>query len=514
MTTTAEPRTAAPKVPAPVGPAPTPGPEPVPPGAAPAAPGGPRNRSGRMLRFAMAAGMLGGGAVVAGIGFAASYTALRKLAAAHGFEPAVVPWVPIGVDAGIIVLLAADLFMAHRKQPWPVLRLSAHLLTLATIYFNASSVGSGDLVGAGMHAVMPLLFVGVVEAARRAIIKAAHVERPDTVPLYRWVLSPWKSWALFRRMRLWEIRSYATAVKLERERTLYRAMLEREYGKNWRRKAPAPRLLPLTMAPYGLSVDEALALPDEHDAREQLRKDKAEAARLDRAARAKAAAAQARIAELKTEASVVAAEHDFEATTGAAAARARAARTEAETQAEAQARAARRALQEAEHIAVVEKEALDSVTAAEARERAAEAELRAAEESERAAGVRLRAAEADEEAAAAEARAEAAVAKAAEDRERAAVANLRAAGAEEEAAEVRLRAAEAEERALAAEELTRLTPRQRDARKVARLVLTEAGGVVERLPLSRIMEVLGVSETTAGDRRKDARALLDEGYQP
>ncbi|MEV5567659.1 DUF2637 domain-containing protein [Streptomyces sp. NPDC052196] len=458
--------------------------------------------------------MLGAGAVVGGIGFAASYTALRTLAAVHGFEPVVVPWVPIGVDAGIILLLAADLFMAHRKQPWPVLRLAAHALTLATIYFNASSVKHGDVVGAAMHAVMPLLFVGVVEAARRAVIKAAQVERPDTVPLYRWILSPWKSWAMFRRMRLWDIRSYATALALEQERTLYRAMLERKYGKGWRKAAGAEALLPLTMAPYGLSVDQALALPDQHDAREQRRKDAADAGRLDQAAMAKQRAAQARIAELEAEAAVVAAEHRFEATTGAAAAQAQAARTEAEVQAEAKARAARRALQEAERMAAVEEEAADSATAAEARERAAGAELRAAGAEQEAAEVRRRTAEADRKAAEAEAAREAAERAAAENRERAAVAELRTAEARERAAGVRLRAAEAEERALAAEELTRLTPRQRGARKVARMILAEADGQVEQMPLSRIMDVLGVSETTAGQRRSDAAALLAEGYQP
>ncbi|MFS0696716.1 hypothetical protein [Streptomyces nitrosporeus] len=62
-------------------------------------------------------------------------------------------------------------------------------------------------------------------------------------------------------MRLFEIPSYTRMVAMEQDRTVYRAWLQHQYGRRWRKRAGAEALLPFTMAPFGLSVDEALALP-------------------------------------------------------------------------------------------------------------------------------------------------------------------------------------------------------------------------------------------------------------
>ncbi|MEV8457568.1 DUF2637 domain-containing protein [Streptomyces sp. NPDC052095] len=124
----------------------------------------------KALRWVVAASGLCA-AVVAGIGFAGSYAALRDLAMDHGFGTFSYVF-PIGIDAGIGAMYGLDLVLVWRRMPKPVLRLVAHILTLATIAFNAAS-GEGpvkdDPLGAFIHGAFPLLFVAVVEALRHHV---------------------------------------------------------------------------------------------------------------------------------------------------------------------------------------------------------------------------------------------------------------------------------------------------------------------------------------------------------
>jgi hypothetical protein len=50
----------------------------------------------------------------------------------------------------------------------------------------------------------------------------------------RWVLAPVTTFALWRRMTLWEITSYADALARERDRQLARADLRARHGRRWR----------------------------------------------------------------------------------------------------------------------------------------------------------------------------------------------------------------------------------------------------------------------------------------
>jgi hypothetical protein len=160
---------------------------------------------------------------------------------------------PLGVDAGIVVLLALDLLLAWLRMPFPLLRYTAWLLTGATIWFNAS-VAWPDPLGVGMHAVIPVLFVVAVEAARHAVGRLADItadRHMEPVRLWRWLLAPWQTFLMWRRMKLWEMRSYADVIRFEQDRLIYRAQLEAQYGRRWRRKAPVELLLPLRLARFG-----------------------------------------------------------------------------------------------------------------------------------------------------------------------------------------------------------------------------------------------------------------------
>ncbi|MFD6329205.1 DUF2637 domain-containing protein [Streptomyces niveus] len=214
------------------------------------------NRPQRLIVGVVASGSV----LIAGIGFAGSYAAVRDLAVRKGFGEFAV-WFPIGIDAGILVLLALDLLLTWLRMPFPLLRPAAWLLTGATIAFNGA-VAWPDPLGVGMHAVTPVLFVVTVEAARHAVGRLASItagRHMEPVRLVRWLLSPAPTFKMWRRMQLWELRSYQTVIGFEQDRLIYRARLRARFGRGWRRTAPVTELLPLRLVRYGVPLKEAIA---------------------------------------------------------------------------------------------------------------------------------------------------------------------------------------------------------------------------------------------------------------
>ncbi|MFD4482772.1 DUF2637 domain-containing protein, partial [Streptomyces sp. NPDC058471] len=201
--------------------------------------------------------VVAGAVVIAGIGFAGSYAAVRELAEKKGFGSFSAVF-PIGIDAGICVLLALDLLLTWIRIPFPLLRQTAWLLTAATIAFNGAAAWP-DPLGVGMHAVIPILFVVAVEAARHAVGRIADItadKHMEGVRLTRWLLSPVPTFKLWRRMKLWELRSYEQVIKLEQDRLIYQARLQARFGRNWRCKAPVESLMPLRLARFGVPLAE------------------------------------------------------------------------------------------------------------------------------------------------------------------------------------------------------------------------------------------------------------------
>ncbi|MEU9707650.1 DUF2637 domain-containing protein [Streptomyces sp. NPDC047967] len=201
--------------------------------------------------------VVAGAVVIAAIGFAGSYAAVRELAEEKGFGTFSLVF-PIGIDAGICVLLALDLLLTWMRIPFPMLRQTAWLLTAATIAFNGAASWP-DPLGTAMHAVIPVLFVVSVEAARHAVGRIADItadKHMEGVRLTRWLLSPVPTFKLWRRMKLWELRSYEQVIKLEQDRLIYQARLQARFGRNWRRKAPVESMMPLRLAKYGVPLAE------------------------------------------------------------------------------------------------------------------------------------------------------------------------------------------------------------------------------------------------------------------
>lgn len=334
---------------------------------APTAPGNaPLTRLHKLLIGIVATAVL----VISGIGFAGSYRAVAHLAETKGFG-GFARFFPIGVDAGIVAFLALDLLLTWLRIAFPLIRYGAWALTGATIAFNAV-VSWPDPIGVGMHATIPLLFVIAVEAARHAVGRIAqivadkHLEGP---PASRWLLNPLGTFILWRRQRMWAIRTWDAVLTLERGRRIYVAQLRKQHGRwGWRRKATADQMLVLSLAKDGMSIQDAIDLP-EREAR------KLAAAEEQRAAEARAKAEAE--AEAKHQAELRNAE--VEAKRRAEVAEAEAAEARARAEAEAAAEAARleveakqRQAAEAGRLLVAETEA--KLAAIARTEQAAEAE--------------------------------------------------------------------------------------------------------------------------------------------
>jgi Protein of unknown function (DUF2637) len=156
--------------------------------------------------------------------------------------------VPSGVDLAILVFSAADLMLMYWDIPMPGLRLVPWAFTAATIALNWQS--GGPLPIRIAHAAMPSLWVVFCEYARHVIrhrVGLVAGTRMEKIRKSRWLLAPWSTARMWRRMILWEITNYRAGLDMEADRLTRRALLELEYGRRWRRKAPATKLLPLKL---------------------------------------------------------------------------------------------------------------------------------------------------------------------------------------------------------------------------------------------------------------------------
>ncbi|MEU0992353.1 DUF2637 domain-containing protein, partial [Streptomyces sp. NPDC005953] len=90
----------------------------------------------------------------------------------------------------------------------------------------------------------------------------------DRIRLARWLLAPVPTFILWRRMKLWELRSYDQVLQLEQDRLIYRAGLRVRFGRAWRWRAPISEVLPLRLARHGRPITPApvaqLAVPAPH----------------------------------------------------------------------------------------------------------------------------------------------------------------------------------------------------------------------------------------------------------
>ena len=147
---------------------------------------------------------------------------------------------PLGIDLAIAVFSAMDIVLARLDMRPRWVRLVPWSLTAVTIYLNAA--GQPSWFGRVAHAVFPALWVVAVSLAAHVIRVRAQLTAGtaiDRIRASRWLLAPLRTALLWRRMVLWEIRSYPDALARERARLLAVTGLQDTYGVIvWRWRAP------------------------------------------------------------------------------------------------------------------------------------------------------------------------------------------------------------------------------------------------------------------------------------
>ncbi|WP_399942874.1 DUF2637 domain-containing protein [Streptomyces sp. BBFR25] len=186
-------------------------------------------------------GLAGFGALAAAgvgaLGLISSFDAVSAAAARWGFGE---PWMlPVGIDVAIPVFTVANLLLIRMDMALAWVRFVPWALTLVTCGLNVAA--GHDVWAKVAHGTMPLLWVVFSEVGAHiyaARIGAATGRRMEKIRFSRWFLAPVSTFALWRRMTLWEVTSYRRALAYERERLLARADLHERYGWKWRWKTP------------------------------------------------------------------------------------------------------------------------------------------------------------------------------------------------------------------------------------------------------------------------------------
>ena len=225
----------------------------------------------RLSRGQTAAVMLsvGLGVVVAGYGLVGSYVAVSELAVRHDVPLA--GWVPAGLDGGLVAVVILDLALTWIGTSVGWLRQLVRVLSTGTVVANAVA-GWPDPVATGLHIAAPLILLAMIEAGRTVLLRRigeAHGTRREPIPLIRWLLAPWRTMLLWRRMALWQITSYRTAIDTELQLRRAMTLLRVHYGHRWRRRAPADLMWMLrTGVDVGEACERVRALVDVDDCAE------------------------------------------------------------------------------------------------------------------------------------------------------------------------------------------------------------------------------------------------------
>ncbi|MFF7902728.1 DUF2637 domain-containing protein [Streptomyces sp. NPDC007920] len=209
-------------------------------------------------------GLAGLGALAAAgvgaLGLISSFDAVSAAAARWGFGE---PWMlPVGIDVAIPVFTVANLLLIRMDMALAWVRFVPWALTLITCGLN---IAAGHSLSAKVaHGTMPLLWVVFSEIGAHVYavrIGAATGRRMEKIRFSRWLLAFPSTFALWRRMTLWEITSYSEALAREKERQLTRADLRERYGRKWRSKTPRRERVMLRMGDLAPSAEQETPVP-------------------------------------------------------------------------------------------------------------------------------------------------------------------------------------------------------------------------------------------------------------
>ncbi|MFE2609841.1 DUF2637 domain-containing protein [Streptomyces mirabilis] len=199
-------------------------------------------------------------AAVGALGLISSFDAVSAAAASWGFRS---PWMlPVGIDVSIPVFTVANLLLIRMDMALAWVRFVPWVLTLITCGLN---IAAGHSLSAKLaHGTMPLLWVVFSEIGAHIYavrIGAATGRRMEKIRFSRWLLAFPSTFALWRRMTLWEVTSYTAALALEKERQLARAELREEHGWRWRSKTPRRERVMLRMGDLAPATEQDTPAP-------------------------------------------------------------------------------------------------------------------------------------------------------------------------------------------------------------------------------------------------------------
>jgi len=166
---------------------------------------------------------------------------------------------PLGLLGGLFGITIIDIALTWIGKPIWWLREFARIFAVAVVLANGSA-GWPSPVGTGLRIAAPALFVIITEAARHTLLHREDDDRKrkrdERIPRIRWVLDFAGTFALWRRMRLWDVRSYRAAVDTELSRLVAIEQLAAKYPAGWQQAAPADLVF---MLRRGVRMTDALA---------------------------------------------------------------------------------------------------------------------------------------------------------------------------------------------------------------------------------------------------------------
>jgi hypothetical protein len=170
--------------------------------------------------------------------------------------------VPIVVDLTVFVFSRADLVLARLGMSHPLARWTVYGATAGTVWLNYSA--GGDAAGRSAHVLMPSIWVVFVELMRHVVRRQTNLATGslrEPIPAARWIVSPWPTLKLWRRMILWRQHSYPAALAMERRRLGAIATARQLHGPAWRRQVGPLMRLQISLGEIDAEAIRSAAAP-------------------------------------------------------------------------------------------------------------------------------------------------------------------------------------------------------------------------------------------------------------
>ena len=175
---------------------------------------------------------------VAAIGFTVSFQTIAALAAAHHLPGWPVLY-PILIDVGLLAMIIESRRAIDARRSDLAPRVLAWALIGLTLYVNAHGAPPHDWLGRALHVTGPALWAALLELTRWRKLAKRRAGQGDRIPRARWLIAPWRTLGMRRRMIEHNVTSYPVACAREEARLAAISLMPAVWGRDWKRTAPA-----------------------------------------------------------------------------------------------------------------------------------------------------------------------------------------------------------------------------------------------------------------------------------